>query len=363
MVGSNNVEKQCQALALDVVGDRWGFLIIEDALRRGVSSFADFQRALDVPPAILAARIDGFLNSGLMTLSRHPHHLDQYQYELTPKGLDLEPAITALSSWGERWAGPLQSRPSLAATLVVVASEDVDHPLVVEISVLGTFAVRVGGHELSDLPSGSQRVLVFLALHDRAVGRVAMAGTMWPDASDIKAGISLRSALSRLDAPTREAIVGASAGLRLAETVTVDLRNAQALAQRLLRHGASPKPADLNAAAVASLSLELLPDWYDDWVLAEAEDWRQLRMNALEVQAQLLINCGRLAEAAGAARAAMRVEPLRESAHATLVRVHIAEGNQSEALRVFDRYRVLLAGELGLEPTPILADLVSAIRA
>ena len=219
---------------------------------------------------------------------------------------------------GERWAGLLPTPLVAHNDPIVVASEDVDHPLVVEISLLGTFAVRVGGHELSDLPSDSQRLLVFLALHDRAVGRVAMAGTMGPDTSDIKAGISLRSALLRLDAPTREAIAGASAGLRLAETVTVDLRNAQALAQRLLLHGASPKQADLNAAAVASLSLELLPDWYDDWMLAEAEDWRQLRMNALEVQAQLLINCGRLAEAAGAARAAMRVEPLRESAHATL---------------------------------------------
>ena len=114
-------------------------------------------------------------------------------------------------------------------------------------------------------------------------------------------------------------------------------------------------------AAVAILSAELLPDWYDDWVIAEAEDWRQLRMNALEALAGLLIERGRLADAAGAARAAMKVEPLRESAHAALIRVHLAEGNQSEALRVFDRYRVLLGSALGLRPTERLNELVQAI--
>ena len=357
------------ALALDALGDHWSFLILQDALGRRVSRFSDFLESLSIPPAVLAARLDGLVSGGLMSLHRHPVRLDQYQYELTVKGRELEPAIVALANWGQRWVGPLEMTAALgesasaSAGVAPSGTDGVLAPLVVEISVLGTFAVRVGGSELTGLSVGSQRLLVFLALHDRAVGRMAMAGTIWPEAGDIKAGISLRSALSRLDAPTREAIVGASAGLRLAETVVVDLRVAQALAQRLLHHDVAPLPDDLDARAVASLSLELLPDWYDDWVLAEAEDWRQLRMNALEALAQLLIDAGRLGEAAGAARAAMRVEPLRESSHATLIKVHVAEGNQSEALRAYDRYRELLSGELGLEPTALLSDLIADIRA
>ncbi len=58
----------------------------------------------------------------------------------------------------------------------------------------------------------------------------------------------------------------------------------------------------------------------------------------------------------------MKVEPLRESAQASLIRVHLAEGNQSEALRVFERYRGLLLRELGLEPTALLADLMVGIK-
>jgi len=53
---------------------------------------------------------------------------------------------------------------------------------------------------------------------------------------------------------------------------------------------------------------------------------------------------------------------LRESSHASLVRVHLAEGNESEALREFDRYRTFLFEELGLEPTPLLSQLVLSLQ-
>ena len=235
-------------------------------------------------------------------------------------------------------------------------------PASIAISVLGTFSLTVGGREVEGLPAGSQRLLVFLALHDRAVSRSAMAGTMWPDASNFNAGISLRSALSRLEGTPRDAVVPTSDSLGLADHVTVDLRAAQALAQRLLVPDTSPQGADLSPAAVGMLSEELLPDWYDDWVINEAEDWRELRVNALEAQARFLTAAGRLSEATGPARAAIRVAPLRESANASLIRVHLAEGNQSEALRVFHRYEKLLQFELGLEPTPLLSDLIANIR-
>lgn len=242
------------------------------------------------------------------------------------------------------------------------APSPVPGALGIEISLLGTFSVRVGGEPIRALTSNSRRLLAFLALRDRAVTRIAMAGTMWPDSSDRRAAASLRAALTRLEGPARPAVVMTSTGLRLAETVAVDLRDSQALARRLLQRGGSATEADLSPVAVSALSVELLPDWYDDWVVIEAADWRQLRVHALEAQARLLTAGGHLAVAAGAAGAAIKVEPLRESAHASLIRVHLAEGNQAEAVRVFDRYRALLLDELGLEPTPLISELVVRIR-
>jgi DNA-binding SARP family transcriptional activator len=74
-----------------------------------------------------------------------------------------------------------------------------------------------------------------------------------------------------------------------------------------------------------------------------------------------LVDVGRWGEAANAAGAAVRADPLRESAHATLIKVHLAEGNQSEAVREFTSYRVLLHADLGLEPTPQLCRLVQGL--
>ena len=106
----------------------------------------------------------------------------------------------------------------------------------------------------------------------------------------------------------------------------------------------------------------MLPDWYDDWVLVEAEEWRQLRLHALESLADRLLAERRFGESAGAALAAVRAEPLRETARGAVIRVHLAEGNQSEALAEFARYRTLLQAELGLEPTARLRDLVRDLQ-
>ncbi|HEY0259316.1 MAG TPA: BTAD domain-containing putative transcriptional regulator [Lacisediminihabitans sp.] len=355
--------------ALEAVGDRWSLRIFRDAMFRNTSRFADFEERSGAAPDILAARLDGFVGAGLMETRQTGDGID---YLLTDQGRNLEPVIIALTTWGDGWTGP-QGPPiafphdapiteALRQTHLTIVGDAPAETLLIEITLLGAFSVRVNGTVVGQLSVGSQRLLVFLALHHRSVTRIAMAGKMWPEVSDERAGISLRSALSRLDTSTREAVLSASAGLSLVESVAVDLRDARALAARLVQPDGSPLDSDLSAAATATLSMELLPDWYDDWVVAEAEDWRQLRMNALEAQAAILAERGRLAEAAGAARAAIKVEPLRESAHASLIRVHLAEGNQSEALRVYDRYLTLLREGLGLEPTNRLTDLIADIR-
>lgn len=357
--------------ALEAVGERWSLLIMRDALFRGTKRFADFQRRVGAEPDILAARLDEFVGAGLMELSDNPRHPDEPEYLLTDQGRDLEPVVIALTTWGANWTSP-QGPPIAIERAVPLISELIashldtegppESPLLIEIFLLGSFAVHIGGRPVEDLPIGSQRLLVFLALHNRAVARIAMAGALWPEATEEHAGISLRSALSRLDTPTREAVLSASAGLSLVDTVAVDFRAGQALAERLLQPHPTPADADLGHEARTLLSRDLLPDWYDDWVVAEAEDWRELRLSALCAQAEHLLAAGRLPEGMLSARAAMRSDPLRENAYGILIRLHLAGGDQSEALAVFERYRDLLLDVLGLEPTDRLASLVADIR-
>ena len=57
--------------------------------------------------------------------------------------------------------------------------------------------------------------------------------------------------------------------LELAPGVSLDLRDSRALAHRLLIVDTLPSDADMTTAAIEALSYELLPDWYDDWVVIE----------------------------------------------------------------------------------------------
>jgi DNA-binding SARP family transcriptional activator len=229
-----------------------------------------------------------------------------------------------------------------------------------ELALLGGFVFSVEGDALLGISGGSQRLLAFLAIRERVVTRSHVAGTFWRESSDDHAGASLRSSVSRLDSRVRRAVTVTAHDLSLAEGVAVDVHHSRALARRLIDKDAPESASDIGASAVTALSDDILPGWYEDWAIIAAEDWHQLRLHALEAVAARLTAADRLAEAAAAALAAVRAEPLRESARAALIRVHMAEGNQSHAASEYERYRVLLRAEMGLEPTSRLSRLLSS---
>ena len=223
--------------------------------------------------------------------------------------------------------------------------------------LVGHFRLTTPGAEVAVGDCGA-RLLALLALRDGRITRCGTAGTLWPETSDDHAQGSLRSALRRLPGAARRAVQVTGHDLSLAPDVEVDLHDHRSLAFRLLDPACATRAVDLSGEAMRQLSSDLLPDWYDDWILPEADAWWQLRVHALEALAGRLAQARRFGEAAAAATVAVRAGPLRESARATLVRVHLAEGNQSDALEEFHRYRTLIRAELGLEPTRLLHDLV-----
>lgn len=232
---------------------------------------------------------------------------------------------------------------------------------VLRLNLLGSFRLFEASRCLA-IPMGSERLLAFLAVSHCPVPRIHVAATLWPDVPERLAFARLRSALWRLEQIRRRALDVHPTKLSLSERVRVDLYDAQDLARRLLNPTVPSAEPDIGPSALATFSTELLPGWYEDWTIAEAEAWRQLRLHALESLANRLAAAQRFGEALDAAYAAIRAEPLRESAQLTLIRVHLAEGNQSEALREFDRYRQLLWAEVGLVPTARLSALVRELR-
>jgi DNA-binding SARP family transcriptional activator len=219
-----------------------------------------------------------------------------------------------------------------------------------------------GGREVpvGALPHGVQRLLAYLGLSGRPA-RSAVAGELWPGVPQGRADRNLRSALWRLQKAVPGVVESCGGALALTDAVGVDVRELDEWARRVLHPGTAVEELAVPESAWRG---ELLPGWYDEWVLLERERLRQLRVYALETLVDELARAGRFALAVQAAYAAVRAEPLRESAHRTLMRVHLAEGNAAEAIRAYECYRDLLADELGLTPSPrmrrLLDDLAGA---
>ncbi len=224
----------------------------------------------------------------------------------------------------------------------------------VRLNLLGCFDL-VNPDRAISLPMGAQRLVAILAAHEGRMFRLYLAGMLWPDTPEDQARANLRSALWRLREPGVVLVEGTRTHLWLAEDVWVDLHQARASAQRLLNNSWECADEDCHELLRAT---DLLPDWYDDWVLFERERFRQLRLHALEVLSARLTATGRFGLAIEAGLMAVQAEPLRESAQRVLIQAHLAEGNRCEAVRQYDLYKRLLREELGVEPSSKLDEMV-----
>ena len=87
--------------ALDVLGDRWTFLVLREAFF-GVRRFGYFQRNLGIGRNVLSARLAALVKHGLLRRVRYRTDPDWYEYQLTEAGLGLFPAILTIKAWADR---------------------------------------------------------------------------------------------------------------------------------------------------------------------------------------------------------------------------------------------------------------------
>jgi len=212
--------------------------------------------------------------------------------------------------------------------------------------LLRGFELRHGDEVLS-LPMSAQRLAAFLALRDRRVQRVHVAGTLWIDSSEEQARARLRTALWRLGQAGPEIVHRTSTCIGLSPAVPVDSHEIAARAQRILDGG----PQEVDDFRLLAAAGELLPDWYDDWIVVERERLRQLCLHALERMSADATARGELSQAIEAGLAAVALDPLRESAHRVVINAHLAGRNASEAIVQYQLYRHFTQTQLGLLPS------------
>jgi DNA-binding HxlR family transcriptional regulator len=88
--------------ALEVIGDRWSFLIIREALY-GASRFDQLQTELNIATNILTDRLARLVDRGVFKKRKYRSTPERFEYLLTPMGADLHGPLMMMMAWGDRW--------------------------------------------------------------------------------------------------------------------------------------------------------------------------------------------------------------------------------------------------------------------
>jgi predicted ATPase/DNA-binding SARP family transcriptional activator len=226
----------------------------------------------------------------------------------------------------------------------------------------GSYEARRADAPLPRLRSRTgQWLLALLVLrHEQALARSWLAGLLWPETPETTALANLRRSLLDL-----RRVLGADAGRLTAptpRTLRLDLAGASVDVLAFDAALARGDAASL-AQAVALYRGALLEDCAEEWVLLERGRREQAYLAALETLAGEALGRDELAQAMGYLRRLVAADPLRESAHRTLMEALAQDGDCAAAVQVYRDLRLLLHREVHADPAPETRALFERIRA
>jgi DNA-binding SARP family transcriptional activator len=229
----------------------------------------------------------------------------------------------------------------------------------IRVKLLGDFRVFQDGHDISDSFSERIRLLFsFLLINsETSIPRKKIAYTFWPDSTESQARTNLRNLLHRL-----------RKSLQLADTLfeygTQDIRVCSDALINLDVHNFLSYLASANSSLNISdrisylqegtriYSGELLPDFYEDWILKKREELNHLYINALLDQSALLEDNRQYKEAIQVINQLIRNDPLNEVAYQNSMRLHALNNDRTGALKIYHTCTKILRQELDVEPLP-----------
>ena len=100
------------ARSAHVLGDHWNILLIRQACL-GVRRYDDFQRTLGIGRNMLAIRLNGLVDEGILERVQYQTHPARDEYRLTDKGRDAYSVLAAMDAWGRRWLAGAEGTPVL----------------------------------------------------------------------------------------------------------------------------------------------------------------------------------------------------------------------------------------------------------
>ncbi len=220
-----------------------------------------------------------------------------------------------------------------------------------EIRLLGRFEVKLDGRAIILSSRPAQSLLAYLALSaGTAHRREKLAGLLWPDSSDDQARRNLRQSLWQI----RKTLGEAAAHYLHSDDITVTF----AAVNYWLDVALLEKPADAHAsveelmAVVAVYGGELLPGFYDDWVLWQRERQQTLFECKMEHLLDRLTAVRRWDDLLEWGERWLALGQSPEAAYRAVMVAHAGRGDLARMAAVYRRCVGVLENELGVEPSP-----------
>ncbi|WP_255482350.1 BTAD domain-containing putative transcriptional regulator [Pseudarthrobacter sp. NBSH8] len=223
-----------------------------------------------------------------------------------------------------------------------------------KLDLLGSWRLRRGAVVLH-VATRQQRLIAALAIRGPSL-RSYLVGQLWPEYPDARALESLRVTVHLISRQVPGLMVNAGAMLSLTDHVEVDLHRIRA---RIRALGQAGFDGDVASSLHELRDAEVLPGWYEDWVIFEQSRLRQDRLRAFTAISRLSLARGNSEVAGAAAEAALEIEPLYEKAVGLLIAAEMRQGNPAAALSAYERYRGKLEEDMGLLPSDSVKSLIA----
>jgi DNA-binding SARP family transcriptional activator len=251
--------------------------------------------------------------------------------------------------------------PSEIATSDIDSDDQCATPKVTRLHMLGDFQLILEDApvKIIDAPR-LQSLLAYLAIHHGVPqSRSRLAYLFWPDSTDDQARTNLRNLIFKL----RQAIPGVERLLQVDwhtlqwcndETLTVDVTEFELAVACANLAEQEEDHITLRLALERAARLyrgELLPGYYDEWILLERDRLNQLFLGVLERLIALLAKEGKYQEAIRVAQRLLRHDPLNEAAYRNLMHLYAASGNRAAAERTYQNCLTVLERELAVGPS------------
>jgi DNA-binding SARP family transcriptional activator len=225
------------------------------------------------------------------------------------------------------------------------------------LELLGDLQIRAGSGALAVVSAKkAQALLAYLGVKPtQRVSREKIAALLWSSTGPDQARQSLRQTLSMLRKELTSilgdprALMDDNDLLGIDETlVTCDVAEFESLTASG-SESALARAAELYRGDFLD-GFHLNEERFDQWVIAERD---RLHRMALRVHAQLVeqqSRRGAVDDAIGAAQTSLRIDPLQEPMHRTLMRLYLQSGDVVNALQQYETCARLLKRELRIEP-------------